>query len=116
MEKQRIDELHQRYFGNPEVVIAGSMPSIEYWFLLHYEHTTRYFGTSAKVIEALRKYMPNFEKKEQYLRQEKWLAELIEGNRMDDAYRRARKIGRDGASYSDIWKAIDAFKGKEGNR
>lgn len=106
-ERKRMDEIHKKYDVSEQVVIASSMPSIEYWFLLHFENTNRYFGTSAKVIEALRRYLINFDKKEQFLRQEKWVMTMLEDNRMTDAYSRAKQFERSGESYSNFWKAID---------
>lgn len=106
-ERKRMDEIHNKYDENGQVVIASSMPSIEYWFLLHYENTNRFFGTSTKVIEALRKYLTNFDKKDQFLRQEKWVATMVDGGKMNDANNRAKQLGHSGESYSDFWRAID---------
>lgn len=106
-ERKRMDEIHNKYGANPQVVIASSMPSIEYWFLLHYENTNRFFGTSAKVIEVLRKHLLDFEKKEQYLRQDKWVSAMIDESKMIDAQNRAKNLGHTGESYSDFWKALD---------
>lgn len=92
------------------VVIASSMPSIEFWFLLHYENTNRFFGTSPKVIETLRKYLVNFDKKDQFLRQDKWVVAMIENGKMSVAYERAKRLSRSGESYSDFWKAIDIIE------
>lgn len=110
VERRRMDEIRNRYDGDERVVIASSMPSIEYWFLLHYENTNRFFGTSNKVIEALRKHIRNFDKKDQFLRQEKWVAMMIEENRMVGASERAKRLGHSGESYSDFWKAVDRLE------
>lgn len=110
VERKRMDEIHSKYDTNDQVVIASSMPSIEYWFLLHYENTNRFFGTSAKVIEALRKYITNFDKRIQFLRQEKWVATMIDGDKMVNAHVRARQHGHSGESYSDFWRAVDKIK------
>ena len=107
VERKRMDEIHNRYGNSESVVIASSMPSIEFWFLLHFENTNRFFGTSNKVIEALRKYILNFDKKEPFLRQEKWVSSMIADNKMRDASNRAKSLSRSGQSYSDFWKAID---------
>ncbi|MDE7509736.1 MAG: RloB family protein [Muribaculaceae bacterium] len=108
-EKKRMDEIHRLYDNHPQIVIASSMPSIEYWLLLHFENTNRYFGTSRKVIEVLRNYLHGFDKHEQYLKQEKWFMKLIGGNNMQSAYLRARQSEKSGASYSNMWRAIDKF-------
>lgn len=39
VEAQRIKDLHDKYDNDDSVTLACSMPSIEYWFLLHYENT-----------------------------------------------------------------------------
>lgn len=110
VERRRMDDIRNRYDGDERVVIASSMPSIEFWFLLHYENTNRFFGTSNKVIEALRKHIRNFDKKDQFLRQEKWVAMMIEENRMVGASERAKRLGHSGESYSDFWKAVDRLE------
>ncbi len=108
-EKKRMDEIHRKYDHHNSVIIASSMPSIEYWLLLHFENTNRYFGSSAKVIESLKKYLVGFDKKEHFLKQEKWLMSLIKDNKMQLAYERAKTFGHKGESYSDMWKGLDKF-------
>ncbi len=102
-----MEDIHRKYDNHEKVVIASSMPSIEYWFLLHFENTNRFFGTSSRVIDALRKYLVNFDKGDTFLRHEKWVASMIESDKMDTAYNRAKAFAHDGESYSDMWKAID---------
>lgn len=109
-EKKLLEDIHRQYDSHKDVVIASSMPSIEYWMLLHYENTNRYFGTSAKVIELLKKHLVGFDKKEHYLRQDKWLISLLEDEKMQTAYRRAKEFGYNGESYSNMWKGIDKFE------
>jgi len=86
------------------------MPSIEYWFLLHYENTNRHLRTSHDAIKALQKYIALFDKKENFLRHQKWVAELIKDGKMDAAMKRAEALGRSGSSYTDVWKAIKDMK------
>ena len=57
-------------------------------------------------INALQKYITQFDKKENFLRHQKWVAELIKDGKMEAAMKRAESLGRCGASYTDIWKAI----------
>ena len=111
-ERKRMDEIHRKYDNNDKVTLACSMPSIEYWLLLHFENTNRYFGSSAKVIDALRKHLIGFDKIERYLKQDKWVNTLIADNKQETAYTRAKALGHSGESYSDIWKAIDKFNKK----
>lgn len=111
-ESKRLEEIHRKYKGNSKVILASSMPSIEYWLLLHFENTNRYFGTSSKTIEALKKHLTGFDKKEHYLKQDKWMAELLAQDKMETAYSRAKFFGHSGPSYSDFWKAVETFKDK----
>ena len=106
-EKQRIIELHQKYDNDIRVTLGCSMPSIEYWFLLHYENTNRHLRTSLDAVKALKRYIPQFEKKEDFLRYSDWVAELLKENRMGIATDRAQKFGKSGESYTDVWKAIE---------
>ena len=66
-ERKKLAALQKKYEGNASVVLCDSMPSIEYWFLLHFKHTTRHYGTSKAVIKELKKYLPQYDKTEQFL-------------------------------------------------
>ena len=57
-------------------------------------------------INALQKYITQFDKKENFLRHQKWVAELIKDGKMEAAMKRAEALGRSGAFYADVWKAI----------
>lgn len=109
-EGRQIKELHRKYDNNECITLACSMPSIEYWFLLHFENTNRYLRTSADAINALHKHIAQFDKTESFLKHEKWVAELIKGGKMEEAMRRAETFGRSGASYTDVYKAIKIIK------
>lgn len=106
IEARRINDLHRKYDTNGNVTLCCSMPSIEYWFLLHYENTNRHLRTSHDATKALQKYVPRFVKKVHFLHQKEWVSELVENGRMDEAIKRAKAFGRKGASYTDVWKAI----------
>ena len=103
--QQKLDEFVAKYRNNPNVMLCGSMPSIEYWFLLHYEKTNRYYGTSKRVIKALNKHM-EFEKTEKFLSKPGWVETLLADGRMQQAMRKAEELGTDGESYTHIPDAI----------
>jgi hypothetical protein len=46
--------------GENRVNLAISNPSVEYWFLLHFENTNRSFQNADQVCAALRKYIPDY--------------------------------------------------------
>lgn len=103
--QQKLDEFVAKYKNNPQVMLCGSMPSIEYWLLLHFEKTNRYFGTSKNVIKVLRKYM-DFEKTERFLSKPGWVETLLAEGRMQQAMRNMDELGTDGESYTHIPDAI----------
>jgi hypothetical protein len=109
-EREKLERFYARYREARNVVICDSMPSIEFWFLLHYLHTSRHFNTSEDVVAMLRKYLPDFSKHEKFLMQERWVHELISEHRLEKACERAVSIGKEGASYSNIYKAIRLFE------
>lgn len=103
--KKKLTEFVSGFANNPSVLLCGSMPSIEYWFLLHYEKTNRYFGTSKKVIKALNKHM-EFEKTEKFLSKSTWVEMLLANGRMQKAMQNADELGNNGESYTYVPDAI----------
>ena len=97
-EKDRLEAMKSKYAKNNRVLLCDSMPSIEYWFLLHYVNTNRHFGTSKAVIMELVKHIKEFE--------------------------RAVAFGTSGESYTNVWKAmqelhiveLEASQESSGNR
>lgn len=111
-ESQRLKEMKDCYSENNRVVICDSMPSIEFWFLLHYLETSRHFNSSAEVVAVLRRSLPAFQKSGTFLDKVQWVAELCADNKLMLACERARAISEksQSKSYSNIFKAIDLFK------
>ncbi len=103
-EKTKFEDMKRKYADNPAVILCDSMPSIEFWFLLHYLNTNRYFATSDDVIDVLHRYMPNFSKHQSFLSKEAWVSELLADNRLDTAIANANTIGMEGESYSRLPK------------
>lgn len=105
-ERLKLNALQRKYKDNPSVLLCDSLPSIEYWFLLHYRSTNRYYGTSQAVTEDLKDFIPQYDKSEKFLQQEKWVAEMIEEDRQEIACARAEAFGTDGESYTNVYKVI----------
>jgi len=108
-EQKKLSAFKAKYGDNNHVLICDSLPSVEYWFLLHYVDTTRHDATSHEVIASLRKYIPAFEKKETFLQNEKWVTELCADGRLQQACARAAAERTQGQPYSSIHKAIKKF-------
>lgn len=100
-EKAKFEDIKRKYADNPAVILCDSMPSIEFWFLLHYLNTNRYFATSDDVIDVLHRYMPNFSKHQSFLSKEAWVSELLNDDKMRQAAIRAEEF-REGESYTNL--------------
>ena len=109
-QRKRLDHLKRKYGQKKNVIFCDSFPSVEYWFLLHYRNTNRYFGSSAEVERELRTYIERYEKRTYFLEKEKWVADMCSGNKLETAIQRAKDFGGYGESYSNIYKAIELFR------
>ena len=105
-EKERLEAMRSKYAKNSRVLLCDSMPSIEYWFLLHYVNTNRHFGTSKAVITELIKHIKEFDKTETFLKNQKWVDDMSDDGRIEAAAQRAVAFGTDGESYTNVWKAL----------
>ena len=94
-DKVKFDAMRRRYAGNP---------SVEFWFLLHYLNTNRYFASSDDVIALLHRFMPNFSKQQSFLSRDNWVATLLADNKLSTAISNAIAIGDEGESYSNLHK------------
>lgn len=106
-EKAKFEDMRRKYADNPVVILCDSMPSIEFWFLLHYLNTNRYFATSDDVIDAFHRYMTNFSKHQSFLSKEAWVSELLADNCLDKAIANANIVGMEGESYSRLPKLFE---------
>lgn len=109
-EKRKYEILIRKYAKNPSVIFCDSMPSIEFWFLLHYNRTNRYFSSSEEVIKILRAHIPEFSKHQTFLSKENWVMELLKENRLGIAVSNARFIGMDGESYSNLYRLFELLE------
>lgn len=110
VEGDRLRKLKRKYGANKRVVfvLCDSMPSVEFWFLIHYANTNRFFGKSEVVIRELVKYIPRFQKDESFLSSPSWVKELCENGRLEEAFSRAKSFGvRESSSYTNMWKAFE---------
>ncbi len=113
LQRQRLSALKAKYSGKKNVILCDSLPSIEFWFLIHYLDTNKRFPNSHAVEIDLRKYIAHYEKTEPFLKNRKWVEDLVENGKLDDAIARAKLYETAGGSFSNIYKAIEHIKGKE---
>ena len=95
--------------GGIAVCICESMPSIEFWFLIHYMNTRKYFQDSDAVKRVLRRFIPEYDKTGSFLEKISWVADMCADNRLQDACKRAALLGPSNESYSEIYRAIHLF-------
>lgn len=108
-EGKKLNYLFRKYGNKPSVVFCHSLPSVEYWFLLHFKNTNRAFRDAGEVEDELETFIANYEKTTKFLEDERWVAGLCKEGKLDSAIERARKFGESGESYSNIYKAFDIF-------
>lgn len=108
-ERKKLDNLFRKYGSKSSVVFCHSLPSIEYWFLLHFRNTNRAFRDAGEVENELTEFITNYEKSTKFLEDEKWVASLCNDRKLDSAIERSENFGETGQSYSNIYKAFDIF-------
>lgn len=52
--------------NNPNVVVIVNNPCLEFWFLLHFEKTSKYFNTCSSAETQLKKHLKNYEKTQKF--------------------------------------------------
>ncbi len=110
-ENNRLKEMKAIYADRDDVLICDSMPSIEFWFLLHFIETSKHFSDSKKVVNMLKKWLPNYCKNGAFLEKEQWVSTLCDNNNLQHACARAKSIATnpDSESFSNVFKAIQLF-------
>jgi hypothetical protein len=109
-EKEKLQTLKKKYAAKKNVILCDSLPSVEYWFLLHYLNTNQHFSDAKSIERKLRTYIAQFTKTAVFLEKQKWVADLCSENKLELAISRAREFGMDGQAYSNIFKAFDKFR------
>lgn len=123
------EEQFEKEISNGTVTICRSMPSIEYWFLLHFVDDIRllknYREVSNKLAPYLKQCYPNPKqslkdllKKEEYLKDAIWVENLCADGKLSNAIERAKKNieaalanGKlDEQSYTYVYKVFNRTK------
>lgn len=53
-------------FKNEKVVVIINNPCLEFWYLLHFKKTSKYYESYEKLLPSLKKWMPDYEKTRNY--------------------------------------------------
>lgn len=106
-QKRRLTEFEQKYAGAEGVVLCPSMPSIEYWFLMHFRDTTKMYRTSKDVIKDLLQFLPGYEKTTTFLQKDGWVRTLLQDESFARAVTLSKRKSEPGYPYSKVGKAIE---------
>jgi hypothetical protein len=110
-EKEKLNRFLKKYKNNKDLIICDSLPSIEFWFLLHFVKTNKAFLNSKVVEKELKKHFKDYRKTKEFLENAKWVENLTE--KLEFACKHAKSIGQhNGYSYSNIYMAIDVLEKK----
>jgi len=113
-ERKKLEQLQNKYRNNKNLLFCSSLPAIEYWFLLHYEHTNRHFKDAKAAEVALKKYINDYEKTAHFLEREKWVSDMCAENKLKQATERANNFDPKSESFTNVQIAINIlFKGIE---
>lgn len=112
-EKSKITALKKKYAGKKNVILCDSLPSLEYWFLLHYEDTNKHFANSHTAEIELRSFIPQYEKTESFLQNHKWVDDMTTDGKLEAAVNRAKKYETANGSYSNVYQAIELLAPKK---
>lgn len=105
--RNQLQKLMNEYGGNEKVLLCPSLPCIEYWFLLHYNQIGRKLNNKEAVMAELRKYIPDYDTMESFLKNEKWVRDMSSDDKLKKAIDFAKKLDKKDNSYSDLYKAIE---------
>ena len=63
---QEFQELHNKCKRNNKIVVVVNNPCFEFWVLLHFLYTNRFYENYKALLPDLQKHLPNYEKTEKY--------------------------------------------------
>jgi hypothetical protein len=109
-ERRKLEQFQKKYRSNKNLVFCDSFPSIEYWFLLHYLETNRYFKDSKEAEKALKRYIQEYEKTTSFLENEKWVRDLCSESKLSQTIERSKRFEPEHGSYSNVYKAFEVLR------
>lgn len=72
---------------NDRIIVCETMPCIEYWFLIHYKkkYSSKIYPNYSSLEKELKKYLPKYEKSNEYLKKIKIFQTLTKSGDMEKA-------------------------------
>lgn len=90
--KNYLNELENEKYKN--VITIFNNPCLEFWFLLHFEQTTKYFSKCSNAEKQLKKQLTNYEKTQKYFTKQNNDIYLKLKSRLSTALKNAQKTKR----------------------
>jgi len=90
--KNYLNELENEKYKN--VITIFNNPCLEFWFLLHFEQTTKYFSKCSNAEKQLKKQLTNYEKTQRYFTKQNNDIYLKLKSRLSTALKNAQKTKR----------------------
>jgi hypothetical protein len=66
---QELKHYIKAFLDNKRVKILINTPCLEFWYLLHFEETGRYFSQCKNATKSLKAYIPDYQKSQKYYTQ-----------------------------------------------
>jgi hypothetical protein len=63
---QEFQGLYNRCQNNANIIVIVNNPCLEFWYLLHFEQTAKYFQSYEQLENVLKQHLPEYEKAERY--------------------------------------------------
>lgn len=107
-ERKKLNEFKKKYIKKKDVFICDSLPSIEFWFLLHYLKSFKVFPNYKFLEKELKKHISNYSKTDSFLKNSKWVGDMT--SNIGNACNLAEQNCSSQLSYSKIYIAIDKLE------
>lgn len=104
--KEKILRKFKKLIKEEKLIPIYSNPSIEYWFLLHHEDTNRFFN-AVELKNYLKKYISNYSTDENFLKNEKWVKDLLD--KLEYAVKNSKKYTDGTNSYTNFYNMFEKF-------
>lgn len=99
-----------RKMFNKKVIFIESMPCFEFWFLLHYQMTTRCFTCCKDTEKKLRKFIKDYEKTKLYFKKIE-IYQLLKSN-LEDAIKNSKLVNKEKLKFPEniLHPKCDVFR------
>ena len=78
---------------NERIVVCETMPCIEYWFLIHYiKYSAKIYPNYSSLEKELKKYLPEYEKSNEYFKKVKIFQTLLKSGDMEEAVKISERL------------------------